>query len=386
MTTSNPFIAVDEHVQEHPDVWTRRLTGSRWGRRIPHVERNSGGADRWVVDGRGICLGGVADCGAVMQDRTKNPQRWSDVPPSVFDPRERLKAMDTAGIDYAVLYPSVAGPGGQVFARIEDPELELACVRAYNDWLLEEWTSVSDRFIPQCLTPLFPVDAAVAEIRRAVTNGHRGVIYPAVPMEFRSVPHINDSTYDPLWATCQELEVPICFHSGTSSAIRIPAYEGYAPTMAAALASITGPASSVSVLVNLLISKVLMRFPRLKVVFAESGLGWGAYLLEYTDYQAKGDQLPQHGYDLMPSQMFRQNCYLVGWYEHASLRVRRFIGAENILWSSQFPLATSTWPQTQAALAKSFEAVGEDDRRKILRENAAKLYKIRVEQADSPGW
>jgi len=114
------------------------------------------------------------------------------------------------------------------------------------------------------------------------------------------------------------------------------------------------------------------------VVLAESGLGWGAYLLEYTDYQAKGDQLPQNGYDLMPSELFRRQCYLVGWYDQASLRVRRYIGAENILWSSQFPLATSTWPDTKEALAKSFDGVDEGDRKKILWENAARLYKIQL--------
>jgi uncharacterized protein len=195
-------------------------------------------------------------------------------------------------------------------------------------------------------------------------------------MELRDVPHINDSIYDPLWATCEDLAVPICFHAGASSAIQIPAYEGYSPTIAAAFQAITRPASTVSVLVNLLISKILMRFPNLKVVLAESGLGWGAYLLEYTDFQATGDQLPQNGYDVMPSQMFKRQCYLVGWYDQASLRVRRFIGTENILWSTQFPLATSTWPNTQEALAKSFEGVDTNDRGKILWENAAKLYKI----------
>src|SRR4030095_3361318 len=108
------------------------------------------------------------------------------------------------------------------------------------------------------------------EIRRCVKNGHRGVIYPSIPMELRKAPHINDSAYDPLWAVCQELDVPICFHAGASAAIQIPAYEGYSPTLAAAFQAITRPASSVSVLVNLLISKILMRFPRLKVVLGGS--------------------------------------------------------------------------------------------------------------------
>jgi len=376
MNAKVDFISVDEHVQEHPEVWTKRLSRSKWGDRIPHVATNSAGFEHWLVDGREISLDGVADCGAAMTERTKNPQRWSEVPRAVYDSKERLKIMDAAGIEYAVLYPTVAGLGGESFGRIENPELELACVQAYNDWLLEEWGSASDRFIPQCVTPLFPIDAAESEIRRCVANGHKGVIYPSIPMELRDVPHINDSVYDPLWAACQELNVPICFHAGASSKIQIPAYEGYSRPLAAAFQSIARPASSVSVLVNLLISKILMRFPRLRVVLAESGLGWGAYLLEYTDFQATGDQLPQNGYDLMPSELFRRQCYLVGWYDQASLRVRKYIGSENILWSSQFPLATSTWPNTQGALAKSFEGVDDTDKHKILRENAAKLYRI----------
>ena len=69
----------------------------------------------------------------------------------------------------------------------------------------------------------------VNEIRRCVANGHSGVIYPSIPMELRDVPHINDSVYDPIWAICQDLAVPICFHAGASEKIQIPAYEGYAP-------------------------------------------------------------------------------------------------------------------------------------------------------------
>ena len=376
MPTNNKFISVDEHVQEHPEVWTKRLSRAKWGERMPHLAKNSNGKERWLIDGREIALAGVADCGAVMSQRTENPQRWAAVPAMVYDARERLKAMDAAGIDAAVLYPTVAGIGGQNFGRIEDGELELACVQAYNDWLLEEWAGVSPRFVPQCIVPLAPIESTVAEIRRCVANGHRGVIYPSIPMELRELPHINEAVYDPVWAACQDLGVPICFHAGASAKIQIPAYGGYAPATAAAFEAITRPASSVSVLVNLLISKILMRFPKLKIVLAESGLGWGAYLLEYTDFQATGDQLPQNGYDLMPSELFKRQCYLVGWYDRASLRVRDYIGTDNILWSSQFPQATSTWPNTQAALAKSFAGVADADKQKILWHNAAQLYKI----------
>ena len=197
MTVNNFFISVDDHVQEHPEVWTQRLSRSKWGDRIPHLAKNSDGVERWVVDGREIPLAGVADCGAAMPDRTVNPQCWADVPTSIYDPKERLKVMDAAGIDYAVLYPTVAGSGGQNFGRIEDAELELACVQAYNDWLLEEWASVSDRFIPQCHYAAISDRCRGKEIRRAVKNGHRGVIYPSVPMELRDVPHINDSDLRP---------------------------------------------------------------------------------------------------------------------------------------------------------------------------------------------
>jgi hypothetical protein len=126
MTEKQLFISADEHVQEHPEVWTKRMSRTKWGERIPHVERGSTGMERWLVDGREIDLAGVADCGAAMAQRTRNPQRWADVPTAVYDPQERLKAMDEAGIDYAVLYPTVAGVGGQAFGRIQDAELELS--------------------------------------------------------------------------------------------------------------------------------------------------------------------------------------------------------------------------------------------------------------------
>src|SRR5512145_2917553 len=98
MAGNSNFISVDDHVQEHRQVWTTRLSRSKWGDRVPHVEKNPNGGHRWAVDGHELGFDGVADCGALMSDRTKSPQRWSDVPASAYDPRERLKVMDAAGV------------------------------------------------------------------------------------------------------------------------------------------------------------------------------------------------------------------------------------------------------------------------------------------------
>ena len=375
MEMKKGFISVDDHVQEQPDVWTERLSKAKWGNRIPHIEKQADGTENWVVDGRKLPLGGVASAGAAMRDRTEEPQCWQDVPKVAYDPMERLKAMDTDGVDYSVLYPTVAGVAGENFGRLTDPDFELACVQAYNDWLIEEWANRSERFIPQCIVPIYPMEATVAEIKRSVKKGHRGVIYPAVPMELRDVPHINEAVYDQLWATCQDLGVPICFHAGSSEALQVPPYKGYSPALAGAFRAITRPMSTVSVLVNLWISRILLRFPDLKVIFGESGLGWGAYILEYTDFQFKGDGL-HRSYDLTPSEMFKRQCYLVGWYDRASIRTRRYIGTENILWATNFPLSTSTWPKSGDTISRCFRDVPDAERQKILWENAATLYRV----------
>src|SRR4029450_13843126 len=246
------FISADDHVQEHPEVWTQRLSKAKWGDRIPHLERQTDGTEQWVVDGQKMDLPGVALAGAAMPDRAREPQRWEEVPKITYVPGERLTAMNVDGVDYSVFYPIVAGRAGETFGRLSDAELELACVQAYNDWLIEEWASVSPRLVPQCIAPLFPIEATVAEIRRAVAKGHKGVVYPGVPMLLRDVPHINEPVYDPLWATCQELEVPICFHAGASPKMQFPAYQDLSPGQAAALAALTRPVSSVQLVANFL--------------------------------------------------------------------------------------------------------------------------------------
>jgi predicted TIM-barrel fold metal-dependent hydrolase len=372
------LISTVDQVVEQPEVWTRRLSKSRWGDRIPHIEYSSQEGDAWVVDGRKLPLSECAQVGAVMTDRADAPKGWRDIPPSAYLPAERLKAMDIDGVARSVLYPTLAGSSGEKFGALADPELALACVRAYNDWVAEEWGGASKRFIAQCLSPIWPVEIAVAEIKRSVRRGHRGVVFPAVPMHLRDVPHINSPEYDPIWATCQDLEVPLCFHAGSSAKFQFPVAPALSPELAAAMQAVTRTASAVFDLVNVLFSRILLRFPRLKVVFAESTIGWGTFLLEYADHQYAQDHCD---YELKPSEMFGRQCYLTAWYDPVEINARH-IGIGNILWATNFPCANSTWPDSQNFIGKCMAGMSEKERHQLLWENAAKLYKVEGEGSD----
>jgi predicted TIM-barrel fold metal-dependent hydrolase len=373
MEFKHGLISADSHVVTDRNAFLDRMSKSKFGERIPHimeVENNGAKVERWVVNDRPLKTRGVCNCPAVMGDpsRLSYPQRWDDVPAKAYVPSERLKALDADGIDGEVLFPN--DPSS--FHQYSDPEFELACVQAYNDWLIEDWASASNRFVPQCIVPLWPPEAIVQEIRRAVANGHRGVIFPAVPMNLRKLPHINGPEYNAVWAVCQDLEVPLCFHAGSAPELRFPVYPALAPEVADALRAVIRPASAAFDLTNILFSRILLRFPKLNVVFAESTIGWGTFLLEYADHQYEQDQC---NYEITPSEMFRRQCFLTTWYDSVEINARH-IGASNILWSNNFPAANSTWPDSQTFAIKCLTGMSHDERDQILWANAARLYKI----------
>jgi uncharacterized protein len=374
---ADKFISTNEHVIESPDVWTSRLSAARWGERIPHIVAKDNGLEAWLIDGREYPLLGSGSAAACMSDRGDEPQRWADIPAVITDPAKREHAMQEQGVSYAVLYPSVAGIGGETFGQIADPELELACVRAYNDWVIETWAVASPKFIAQCIVPLSGFEQMEAEIRRAIAKGHKGVILPGIPDQVRKgSPHINDPGYDAVWRTCAELGVPVCFHAGVVPSMELEPYAGYPRAVQAAFKAITRPASGAAMLSNILVARIFERFPKLKVVFAESSLGLTNFSIEGADYGFRMWRLDErYGHKAPPSTLFKENCYVVGWYDRLNLKnVLDYLGASSLLWSTKFPLGTAPWPDTQKQIARSFEGIEEAQKRKVLWANAAELY------------
>jgi predicted TIM-barrel fold metal-dependent hydrolase len=369
-------ISADDHVIEHPRVWTDRLSRQRWGDRIPHIERDADGSDYWLIDGRKVPILGSGSAAALMPDRAE-PRKWEELPHAAYQPAGRLKLMDASGIERSVLYPSVAGVGGETFAPIEDPELEGDCVRAYNDWLIEEWAAGEPRFVPQCIVPISSVAAAVDEIRRAIAAGHRGVIFPPAIDQLRNAPHINELSWDPLWLACEELQVPICFHAGSLPMLELAPYGQYSSEIKAALHDISRPACSIGFLSNLLMSHILERHPRLTVIFGESSLGWVDFVVETVEHNIRQFGAGKVKFEVEPRELLKSQCRFISWYDNANLHTAcNQFGADCVLWAWNFPNATSEYPDASKLNEARFHNLGIETRSKIIRENAARLYRL----------
>ena len=364
-------ISADDHVQEAPDVWTNRMSKTKFGDDIPHIVDLPDGSQTWALGGSVQGFGGLARIAGVKA----RVRTWDEVPRSTYVASERLKILDQEELDASVLFPNIIGITNQNFQKEGSEEFRLACIRAYNDWLIETWAAASERFIPQCIVPIWPVETTVDEIRRAVGMGHRGVIFPSLPMHLRKVPHISGPEYDPLWSVCEELDVPVCLHAGASTKLQYSPSPKVKRALAGALDAVTRPVSSVFVLSLYSFSRIFLRHPGLRVVFAESALSWAMLYMEWADHQFEHDGLAREGYDLKPSEMFHRQCFLTSWFDQVAPFVS-YVGADHILWSTNFPLATSTWPRTGETLDRCFRGVSKEVRESVLWRNAARLYRL----------
>jgi len=378
--TSYTIIDVDTHVTEVADLWTERLP-ARFRDAGPRVETDTRGREWWMIGGkRTVPIGLTATAG--VGDMKDSPKGYSDVHPGAFDADARLKYMDEMGIWAMVLYPNVGGFGAQQFLRLGDPELMLACVTAYNDWQTEWASADSRRLIPITSTPFWDIDAAVAEVRRCALLGHKGILFTGEPQSFGQ-PVLGDPHWDPLWAVAVECDLPVSFHIGSGNmegGLNKEKLKTYGRMATFAELSVNLFMNNGSQLCDLLMSGVLARFPEIKFVSVESGIGWVPFVLEALDYQFKGNRVREERPDLklLPSEYFKRNVYACYWFEQTAPRhLIDAVGVDNILFETDFPHPTSLYgDDVHRCIETGLASCNEETKRKILWGNAKKLYSI----------
>jgi uncharacterized protein len=376
---------VDTHLTEPPDVWTDRLP-KKWGEdAIPHIERRDG-VDAWYVKGTRIGSPGPSSLAGFDGVVPDGPKTFDEIDPSMYQAGPRLKFMDEHGIDAQVLYPNVGGFGGQLFRRMGEPELVDDCLRAYNDFLVDFASADPNRLIPVMSTPFWDVDFAVKEVERCVANGHRAINFCNQP-DTHGDPPLSSAHWDPIWAAAQDAGVPISFHigGGDIGALMLdPAGMGFQANFGKVSSLIM--VDNMRCVADLIFGGICHRFPNLKFVSVESGVGWIPGVLETFDWQWKGggisDEHPE--YDLLPSEYFRRQIYGCFWFERDSAIATIEHYPDNILYETDYPHPTCQHPGPRSPgqdpreyIAEALGGLSEVTLRKVLFDNAAALYGVR---------
>jgi predicted TIM-barrel fold metal-dependent hydrolase len=383
-------IDTDTHITEPGDLWTSRLP-AKFKDRAPNIVRDpKTGVETWRIgDSEGLLPVGYTAVAGWPEPFPAAPRNMDEVPKAAYDATARLEYMDRVGIWSMALYPNVGGFGSQAFLDLNEPELMLECVRAYNDFLIDWISPDPRRFIPILATPFWDVEASVKEIQRCAKLGHRGVLFSGAP-QTHGQPILASPHWDPLWEAASACDLPVSFHIGTGS---------FDDGFSAERRDLTGPGRTNGVtavslfldngkqLTDLLFSGILPRFPELKIVSAESGIGFIPFILEacdYTfDYGEVRRQCPE--FELKPSEYFARQvygCYL--FEEHAPRELMDSIGVDNILFETDYPHPVCLYGNVREKIDAALGSAAPEARRKVLFENAAKLYKVEAPDVAPP--
>jgi predicted TIM-barrel fold metal-dependent hydrolase len=379
-------VDTDTHVSEPADLWTSRVP-AKWQAEVPAVGIHpETGHRHWKVGDTWLASTGFFAYAGSKDYPPDNYRELEDADPGSWNASDRLQRMDEYGIYAQVLYPNLIGFESPLFMDLGS-ELSIVCTRAYNDYLVDFASADPKRFIPIAMVPFWDQDAAVEEMTRCRSIGHKGVLF-ANKYEMIGMPAFTDPHWDPIYAAAQDLELSVNFHVGFSSQRQgthtaknaIERSKRFDPARLARATSvgIMGNADSIAAIVT---SGLCDRFPRLKFVSVESGFGYITYLLESLDWhwQGYGAHLTS---PMLPSEYFRRQCYGTFWFERKTLPLLETY-PDNFMFETDYPHPTSMSPGPASPaerpadhIRSAFAGVPDDVARKALHDNAATVYHL----------
>jgi predicted TIM-barrel fold metal-dependent hydrolase len=362
-TRDYKLISADGHLNEPGDLWTSRVPAEHRDR-VPRIERFERG-DGWVMEeAPGARPFGWGAAAGRPPDQLDEWIRFEDLNPGSYDPAARLREMDQDGVDAEVLFPS--GVIGYV-SGTKDPELHLAMVRAYNDFLSEFCAEDPTRLGGAAVIPHCGVDQALAEIERL--EGMPGII----SYQLKCYPH-GDTTLkdedDAVWRAVEESGKPMTIHIALGNAMPQPQTAQRLPG--------TGHFyDAPRRMLEFIFAGVLDRFPRLRIVLAEVDCGWMPYFEEQADdnyLRHAQSSLKDHKLAKLPSEYMKEFFPAAFITDHYAIENRHRVGIDRMLWSNDYPHITSDWPYSWKTINATFAGVPAGERHAILAGNALRIF------------
>jgi len=426
------MISVDDHLVEPPNVWVDRLPAKFRDRGPRWITDDEG--ESWHIDGdvRVFVNGSVVSAAYPPRENPLpfQPMRWEEIPANCWDPIARAQAMDVDHVIASLPFPNMPGFAGRVFQNLQDKELALLCIQAYNDWIIEEFAAaIPGRIIEVALIPMWDGKLAAQEAERAIGRGACSVSFSMAPHKV-GFPPIHDEHWDALFSVMSNAGLPISTHLGTGfetdPGLMVRKMHQQAGSESDDFAKVLGlsdggsgrprelhPAMGATIqlsgqecLIDWLTSGVFDRYPNLKVALSENGIGWIPSVLQEADVlvgyartritsptdaennpilDEEGQQRAKEAIDAraermrnlpLPTEVFKEHMYGCFIYDPLGLENIERIGADNVMIETDFPHFTSRWPHSLDAVSEALLGLDDDVRHKVLRSNAERVYQF----------
>lgn len=372
-------ISADGHVDLiwlPPDLFTRNASAALKDR-MPHVIDGPKGPE-WV-SAKGAKFGLVNGMGSAgreyvpgiihRSDRMASTGLYEDGKKGIRRLTEvdhRLKDQERDGVQAEVLY-GVLGSSG----RLNDPEAAIEMLRIYNDWLHDFCAAAPDRLVGLANIPNYDMEESITEAMRCAKRGVRGLDIANRP----DMTPLWDPFWEPLWKFGHETGIPLHFHTIGG---RSPDVTKFTPEVQRRIFAthITGFQMHMStMLMGLIFSGAPARYPNLKIVIGEAGLGWIPYVLQHMDLEWE-DQFQDLDLKMKPSEYWHRQFYATYQTDPVGIELLHHLGEDNVMWGSDYPHPDGIWPDSQEFLSKELTEVSPEAKRKIVRDNAMKLYRL----------
>ncbi len=358
-----PIVSADSHITEPADTYVDRID-PKFRDRAPYLAPDDKGGDVFMIPGMKtpVPLGLVAAAGKPAEEITILGVKFDELHPGGWDPEARIADQDRDGVSGEIIYPTV----GMVLCNHKDLDYKHACMDAYNLWIAEYCAAHPDRLFGIGQTAMRTPDEGVTDLQHIRDLGLKGVMMPGVP----GVDDYDSAAYDAFYEAAVDLDLPLSFHilTGPADRPRGPKLNGF----------LTIVRQCQDVMGTFVLSGVFERHPRLKVVCVEADAGWVPHYMYRMDhaYKRHRNWLTAGTLTKLPSEYFRENIYVTFQDDWVAFKMTDMVNVERLMWANDFPHSDATWPWSQEMLAEHTAHLSEHERRRILHDNVAELYRL----------
>jgi predicted TIM-barrel fold metal-dependent hydrolase len=366
------LVSVDDHLVEPPGMFDTHIP-AKYRDRAPRVERDESGSDVWVFEGQVISNPAMNSlAGRPKEEYGIEPTAYDEMRPGCYDVHERIKDMNAGGVLGSMCFPTFPGYAGRLFGAVDDKDLALDVLRAYNDWHIDEWCGAyPDRFIPLTLPVLWDPEAAAAEIHRVAAKGARAVTFTENPVAL-GYPSFHSEHWDPLWKAICDEDMVMAIHFGSGGVL-----VQTSPDAPVDVNIVLMGMNMSHVATEVLWSPFLQKFP-IKIALSEGGTGWIAYFLDRVDkvYDTHHTWTKNEFGGKHPSEVFKEHFLTCFVTDPVGVQHRHDIGIDSMAWECDYPHPDSVWPNAPEDFATCVDGVPDDEVMKLGVENAMRWFRF----------